>query len=830
MYSDLRDYITYELYPALYERLGDDGVFNEFAFRLKGSKYQSTTANKITGRVGNTKGQVYVYASNPGRMFDHSEGSVDFLEYQQTTHNMDFMQALRSLSEMARISPYKANITPEQLEAVRRAQSEAKAWEEAVNYCLTSIHNPAHKEEAQPVVDYLTSQRHYTALDIQHMQIGYVPSRKGLYEHLKGAGLSDEQIAGVNLSEAVGRTHKIAIPIRDARGRAVGMAFRTADRDTEPKYIYSTGLRKGEGLFNLYTKARNGAVVLVEGQLDAGVTEVRGYTMATVAAIGGKSITSKQISHLQRAGTREVFVCLDNEPGTEEDVRKTVDALSELEQLEDRIYIVQLPDGVKDVDQLVTTQGIEAFDAAVKGAQAHYMHYASKRLSKYAQEVERNGYSDKALNDVTDDIVRIAAKVSSPLRHEELKRLSYEFLKQTGIQADSDVFMAAIDRIRYREDEQKQAEQLKSLLKKSERLREDGKVKDAIDTLEGSLRDIKLRDRRTEFEQLEATRHTEDGVRERIRLQPDGVKTGYQVMIQNHAEDILIPAGQLTFVAAPSGHGKSTFLINVALNVLKGYPKKEVYLFTFEQSADEVLLYFLNTYIGENLNRGNNNNRRTLLDYYKGKNFISQDIESHFEVAKANFYKDIAPRLRIINVEYSADELIQYIEFIRKRTSDVLICIDYIQKLRSDRKGKIDGRFTELKFICEDLQAAALPARTGLPFLLAAQFNRDVVTPLDMQITRIAEASDIEKIASEVLGLWNCTKKLGRKVDKNEAKELFEVYGINPHVFAPEPNVVLEVLKSRSMSTGHIVKLDYNANTGVLSGANAKRPGEGRYY
>lgn len=821
MYNEVKDYIAYDLYPALYDRLDQAGVFDEFKFTRKGTKYESTTVHKISGRDGKTKGQVYVYQNNPGYLIDHSEESKDFIEYIKDRDGLTFYEAIERLANMAAIRPYRSQITPEQLEAIRKADRTAKAWEAAIKYCIQCIRDVQYKEEAKPVIDYLAVSRKYTGQDIETMQLGYLPSKQKLYDYLKAEGFTEEETAAIDLPAFAGATHKITIPIRNARGKAVGMAIRTAEPGQEPKYLYSTGLKKSESLYNLYTKARNGRVVLVEGQLDAAITEARGYTWATVAAIGGKAISRQQIEHLVKAGTREVFICLDNEPATEAEIRKTVALLEELDQLEDRIYIVQLPAGIKDVDELVTTKDIEAFEAAVKAADAYYLYYTGKRIDEYNKQLEKEGRSDKATNDLIDDVQIIAAKIRNPVRREELKTLFTKLLNEAGILTTSEAFADAVERIRYKEDLAKQNEALARRLKESEDLRREGKIDEAIESLANNLREIKLRDKRTEFERLEATQHTEEAVRKRIEQQPEGVRTGYQVQIEGRAEDLLIPAGQLSFIAAPSGHGKTNFLLNVSLNVLQQYPTKEVYLFTFEQSADEVVLYALNTFIDIGLNKGINNNRRTLLDYYKGKDFIASDVRSEFEKKKDLFYKTIAPRLKIINVEYSADELIQYIEYIRKRTDDVLICIDYVQKLRSDRKGRIDGRYTELKFICEDLQAAALPTRTGLPFLIAAQFNRDVLSPLDMQITRIAEASDIEKIASEVLGLWNCTKKIGRKLDNNESSILLKDYDISVKEFSPEPAVILEVLKSRSMSTGHRAKLPYNGNTGRIDQAPA---------
>lgn len=820
--TEIKEYIHAVLYPALYDVLDKEEVFNEFNFKRIGNKYESTTAHKISGRTGKTKGQVIVYANNPGRLVDHSEESTDFIEYLQRSEGLTFIEAINRIATLAGVKPYKFNLPAEELEELNKERQKAKTWEAVINYCIQCINDVQFKHEAEELVDYLTKDRKYNVEDLRTMQLGYLPSKEKLYSYLEAKGFTEEEIKEIKLLPNAGTSHKLTIPIRNRRGLAIGLAIRNTSKEaTKYKYIYNPGLKKGETLFNLYTKAKEGSVILVEGQLDAAITVARGYNYATVAAIGGKEISVQQVEHLIAAGTKNVYIALDNEAETEKEINKTIDLLAKEEQLEDRIYIVQLPEGIKDIDQLVTISGVEALEEAVKKAAAYYLYRSDKRIEAYVKQTEKEGHSDQAVNDLIDDIVQIAAKLNNPIRRDDLKNLFVLNLQTAGIAISAEALNAAVDRIRYKEDKAKQTKELGQLLKDVEAKRIAGKVEEAIEDIQDRIREVKLRDKRTEYEQLEATQRTEEAVKDRILKQPEGVKTGYKVLIEGNEADVILPAGQLTFIAAATGHGKTAFLLNASLNIIEAYPQKEVYLFTFEQSADEILLRALNTFIGIDLNRGGRNSL-TLLDYYKGRDFIANDRRQIFNERKELFFNTIAPRLKIINVEYSANEIIDYIEYIRRRTDEVVICIDYIQKLRSDRKGKIEGRYTELKFICEDLQAAALPSRTGLPFLIAAQFKREVSTPLEMHPTMISEASDIEKIASEILGLWNCTKKLGRKVDNNDAKALIEDYGISSKEFNAEQAVILEVLKSRSMSTGHRVKLPYNGNTGKIDADTSK--------
>ena len=98
MYTEIKDYISYELYPALYDRLDEEGVLEEFKFKKQGSHYVSTTANKHSGRTGKTKGQVIVYENNPAYLIDHSEtpSSQDIIEYVQHIQSGEEMPRVRN--------------------------------------------------------------------------------------------------------------------------------------------------------------------------------------------------------------------------------------------------------------------------------------------------------------------------------------------------------------------------------------------------------------------------------------------------------------------------------------------------------------------------------------------------------------------------------------------------------------------------------------------------------------------------------------------------------------------------------------------------------------
>lgn len=298
---------------------------------------------------------------------------------------------------------------------------------------------------------------------------------------------------------------------------------------------------------------------------------------------------------------------------------------------------------------------------------------------------------------------------------------------------------------------------------------------------------------------------TEEGIIEELQGLSESVATGY-----SFSEDIKIafPAGAITAIVAPTGHGKTRALINFSLGVLKENPEKSVYFFTYEENRASILTLFLNTYIAEELSK---NNRASIKHYFKNqgsdpfKYFIkdkstpisegeSQSLSEYFVEKKNQFFAEIlAPgRLNIIYCEHDVEQLLQIIQGLKAKKNDLgLVCIDYIQLL-SDRSGKTPffSRQEELKSICLKMKNCAI--KTGLPFVVAAQFNREVQRKEQMHPTKIGEAGDIERIANLIIGIFD---------------------------IRDERKLHIEILKGREIGAGHRANFGYNGNTGKIEDA-----------
>lgn len=287
---------------------------------------------------------------------------------------------------------------------------------------------------------------------------------------------------------------------------------------------------------------------------------------------------------------------------------------------------------------------------------------------------------------------------------------------------------------------------------------------------------------------------------------PSSLHTNYVI----GGEDLLLPAGAISIFTAPTSHGKTTFLINLALNITENYKNKEVYFFSYEEDKESILLKALNTYVDEDISI---NNRRNLKIYfasgYRQIDYFKPGRLDYFKETKEKFFKELinTRRLNINYSSYNSDELIEAIRYLHKNTKVGAIFIDYIQLLNlPEGKYKTYSRQEEIKEICIALKDIAV--ETGLPIILGAQFNRTVTNALHLHPTKIGEAGDIERIASLMVGFWN-----NNFTPIATEGELREINSKNINI----PNTLYTtILKNREGSVGSSELLEFNGNVGSI--------------
>ena len=799
--SNTTDWIKYDLYPYLFQSI--DIALPEFRFNKFSGGWRSSLKIDLTNPKERRADKTVVTKKAPGLILEQGGECLSLVNYVMRRDGVEFIQAVKTLADVVGLQLPKEEFNQD---SYQRYKDQATILEDCNSYFIYCLEN---SKGADDVKAYLSS-RGYSNEDIKTMELGYIPDQDNLFKYLIKRGYNQSLIDEVvKLNSGIGSSHRLTIPYRSG-GSIKGFKFRTVGEAT-PKYLNSTGLDKLGGFFNLSGIKGDKDVVIVEGELDSLSATARG--LENVVASGGSSISTEQIRDAKKRGAKSFTICFDTEPGKEEQTYKNVNSAIGviLKEGVNRVYIVTLPNlgGSKtDPDRLIKENGVEAFMEALRGALPYYEYKLQEMLNKYGKIEEEKGLQPKDIDRLLDEVVETASQIPDATDRDRYKKLftSLEAIKELGITEES--LSITVDRLTSTRDKEAQAQDFKNLLTEVNQLQDKGEIDKALKLLDSKVKEVRLKDKATEFSSLMIPIQEKE-LKERQRNKPESFSSGYLI----GGEPVLLPSGAISILAAPTSHGKTTFLVNMALNVVKKYPDKETYLFSYEEDGDSILINTLNTYLDEELS---GDNKRSLKTYFAtdSTEFIKREKREIFTINKDKFFKELIEtrRLNIHYSSYNSDTIIEAIRYLHKHANPGAIFIDYIQLLNlPDGKYKTYSRQEEIKEICIALKDVAV--ETGLPIILGAQFNRTVVNQLMLHATRIGEAGDIERIANLIVGFWNNNFKPIAEV--NDLKE------INSKGATENKTLFATILKNREGKVGLEEILSFNGNTGVIKNSTS---------
>ena len=156
---------------------------------------------------------------------------------------------------------------------------------------------------------------------------------------------------------------RITFPIRDQRGRAIGMGGRVLD-DSKPKYLNSPEtpiFHKGRELYGLYQARKvlkdTDCIFVVEGYMD--VIALAQYGIRNVVASLGTAATPEHIEKLFRLTDKIVF-CFDGDEAGKKAAWRALENSLPLLRDGKQVYFMFLPEG-EDPDSFVRDKGKESF-------------------------------------------------------------------------------------------------------------------------------------------------------------------------------------------------------------------------------------------------------------------------------------------------------------------------------------------------------------------------------------------------------------------------------------------------------------------------------------
>ena len=451
-----------------------------------------------------------------------------------------------------------------------------------------------------------------------------------------------------------------------------------------------------------------------------------------------------------------------------------------------------------------------------------YKYTLQAIFNKTGALLESKGYlTDREIDGLLDEVVQFSTRLQ-PLDAEIYTKhfLTSEWVPELGISEEA--LAITRDRLAVTKDKENQDLAFKRLLSESRQLHEEGRTDKAIELIEAELYEVRLKDKATEFKSL-LLPTSEAKMKEEEANRPSSLETGIMI----HDTELELPAKAITIYGAPTNHGKTILLINTVLNVAQKYPHKRFIFFTYEESRNAITQYFLNTFTDCELNSSSSkkSNRQIYKEFFKTNStqYVSGGNLKTFTNKKEEFFKDYIENGRIViqYLDLNATELLSAIAYLHKEEKNLGgVFIDYMQliKLSGDtnkNERKLNSRQEELKVICMGLKDIAV--KTGLPIVLASQFNREVTNLLRLHPTNTSEAGDIERIVHTYIGLWNMNKKPVLKgISDAEQSAINEKLASRGITGEGENNFYLEILKSRDLPTGSYDFLDFNGKTGKL--------------
>jgi DNA primase catalytic core len=789
--SNITDWIKYELYPTLFESI--DTALPEHNFKRYSGGWRSKTY--LDGSPHKDRADKTVVSKKaPGWILENGGETLNLVDYVIKRDGVEFIQAVKTLADVVGLQLPKGEFNQE---SYQRYKDQATLLEDCNSYFIYCLENSTGADEVRA---YLSS-RGYSDEDIKTIELGYIPDQDKLFKYLLSKGYSQSLIDEVvKLNKGIGSTHRLTIPYRSG-GSVKGFKFRTIG-DATPKYLNSTGLDRLGGFFNLSGVKGDKDVVIVEGELDSLSATARG--VENVVAAGGSSIASDQVKDAIRRGAKSFTLCLDTEPGKEEETAKRITSAIEviLGEGVNRVYIVTLPDlggGKTDPDRLIKESGVEAFREALSNRLTYGAYLGSKLLEEYLSKANQSGEIDYKERDLLrEKVVEIRSKLSAQDRIDFNSNL-VEPLSSHGF--TEDLLSELEENYKTATEEAIRNKKVDELLRKVGTLPDKG---EAIKELKEGLKNIDA----TTGKGLLPPPISFTTLLDEIATLPPAYKTGYSSL----DSFIGFTPGAITLIAGRPSHGKTTFMFNLLLEMSRLYKDESFYFFTYEEPLKNISIKLLNRLIDTDLSGYFREVRdlSTPTNYEFIKSYIKArrtDI-SQIEEGKKQLQELIdSQRIKVIDRNYSVEELSSLIAYLNKRERIGGVFIDYIQRMKTDAKTQ-DMR-TKIAHISDSVLQIA--KESGLPIILGAQLNRATQDSKGgkPKLENLKEAGNLEEDANTVLSVYNESR------EKDETSEGDSYKGLR------EVELEIKALKNREGEVNQTALLTFDRWTGVIKNSSS---------
>lgn len=848
------------LLPAI--RSNIESVFPEMAFKKQGAKWVSP--KHLFGNDSHSKDQSYYIPKYGDMIGDNAGEKLGFLDYVMKRDSCDLTTAEKTLAKAVGVDFPEYEETPE-VKARREAELQAGRNRSKANEAYKAALYSG-STEANVVLNYLRG-RGWTDEEIKGAELGYID------EAVK-AGLPDTSDISYTIgetsgkwkgsyTESIGGTHRLTIPFRNTAGNIIGFKFRNVNYDQEiaqlrtiypeakaDKYLNSTGGWRSGNFFG-YVSGQE--AVVVEGELDALHATAKGAK--NVIATTGGAVTFAAVEAAIKARITRFTLLFDTDEAGQGFVASSIQTI---ESAGGRAWIAYLPDGVKDTDDFFKAgYTLSQYEATIAGAEPAYSWKLRQLVNKYSALEEENVragiYEQPAMTmkQREDFFTDVTAVLNAPNMRGEDRQVLKEALKdyEEALHFKVEEYTLSADNEYYRKAEAQQAAEIVKANTAIQKAIEAGNYPEAARLMAEAGTGYHAQDKKQGFaKEFAKELRPLDTLFNELK---DGIPTGYTFKghdsaIGSYEEELTLNVG-LTFVCAPTSHGKTSFLNNVALNVA-AYNKNtgngnSVLYFSYEIDRTRLLANLLNTYIGDADLSKIGKPLNAIYDAAKGNGSryftdgmakgASLSHYNNFLSKKAEFERSIRNGdICISDTSHKAGELLEAIRYyVKNVNTPTAVFVDYAQ-LIYDEDAKGLTRTEELKKIVNALKD--LTKELQLPIVLAAQMKNDVISPLDVTIDNVGESKDLAMIADTTIGFFNLAKLhnieakqesklkrlLNRLIGNNKLKGvgMYELQGEDSkkEIQPIRGQMYAKVIKRRFGLSDIEEVLDFEARTGTI--------------
>ncbi len=824
------------LNPAMYENIEKLFPFMDF-HPQKGGKEKVSIYHHNGTRNSNGIG-VTISAAYPYHAKDYARGDKRIIKWFMEREGLDYKTAVAKICEICGIPNFKGDAASrEKWEAARRQLDARDAAIELFHTALIEHKTPG----ALAVYEYLTNGRGWRAEHVERCtDIGYIDDT--LLNH---KDLSEAVRAELAKNKSFGRSHRLIIALRYRNNIFNWQCRHTTGEQTGGKYLTCAGLKLDR--FCAYSAEAPGKIYVVESPLDALHAQVIGIPNV-VATIGGGVKGVQAQTAIEKDRVSEFTLLFDNDNRgksfnaasiktiTANDTGRSANIFvgsipaaiegsdAEIKDVDDWITKADLKDGTK----IVSHQYKERITAARYGVNAVIEHYDWR--TKQGEQTDGDSFKAEFRKELADawnnaavidcDRAELVAAIPSNEKYAGI----IQNITGTGDAArwikdfDSDARVQ-----RKTASDARNRQRIETAARQANDALEAGNIEKATAIIRECSGALAKEGSAAEFRKIFAATSVQAEVDEINEYnKPRGIPTAYVFRNTEHAEPLTLQDG-ITLICGNTGHGKTSFLNNLVMQVAtreRAYYKqpadrKSILYFSFEVSRESIKadLYKL------------------FKRYFKNK-YLTGDDDTAESFAETFLASNI---IKVVDECYNIEKLLQAIEyyFDELRGGVRAVFIDYAQLLFSD--AKTYQRTEEIKLIMTQIKDFAIKKK--LPFVLAGQFNREVITPASVQTKNIGEGGDLERLANTVVGIFNLAKLAeptgtGAAAEKKTTKDILNRFALEANIATEKdterftggikgtPKMYLKLLKRRNGISGLEAVADWEGAEKYISPTN----------